>query len=124
MDAAELQRKSADIFGRVYDVLVEKAGASKDGEARDSFIAYHVERHTDKALLYSNSSEYRFMGLLRSGGKFRVSYDAFHVTYYYPEDDNETTRRIRTETNKALTPLYKEWIEQLAETIESHVAPK
>lgn len=58
----------------VYDVLVTHAGASEDG--RDDFVFHQTLRSPD---------EYRFMGALGFGGKFRNERGRWRVSAY-PED--------------------------------------
>lgn len=80
----------------VYDILVEKAGASESD--RGDFV-YH---QTDNF-----HYEYRFMGELGFGGKFRrqgYAGDRWYVDCY-PEHLNETTREIIRNTNFALMTL-------------------
>jgi hypothetical protein len=60
---------------KVYDILVQHAGAQEDG--RWDFVFHQTRGHV---------TEYRFMGLLGFGGKFwRTHWPRWYVSAY-PED--------------------------------------
>lgn len=83
----------------VYDILVTEAGAY-EGDRSD--FVYH---QTD-----TFHYEYRFMGGLGFGGKFRrqgYAGDKWYVDCY-PENLNDTTREIIQRTNAALMTIPKE----------------
>jgi hypothetical protein len=74
-------------FNRVYDVLVGYCGARGDLSSRASFVfAFCKERPP---------SEYRFMGALGFGGKFR--FPGFTVDCYL-EDSNPTSNAMIAQT--------------------------
>lgn len=88
-----MKRKKAN---KVYDILVEHAGAY-EGDRND--FVYH-QTH---AFHY----EYRFMGALGFGGKFRrtgYGEDRWYVDCY-PENLNAHTKAIIERTNAALNNL-------------------
>jgi hypothetical protein len=85
-------------FSRVYDVLVGCCGAHSDTSSRASFVfAFCKERPT---------AEYRFMGALGFGGKFR--FPGFTVDCY-PEDSNPRSDAMIAQANAALAPLAAEY---------------
>lgn len=77
-------------FCKVYDVLVEKAGAPP--VLKDDFLTAHIDRTFP-------CREWRFAGSLGFGGKYRSETNTIDC---YKED--ETPERLNTikETNKAL----------------------
>lgn len=81
----------------VYAVLVEYAGASERSDPRHEFIYHQTARFCP---------EFRFMGSLGFGGKFRRDHDRWLVTAY-PEDTTEERFRILQETNAALEDLQE-----------------
>ena len=87
-------------FERVYDVLIEHAGASKDGDTRLSFVLYYTDPNRQ-------ATEFRFCGTLGMGGKFRANRGKYYVTCY---QEDETPRRLKVmdETNQAIKALVVE----------------
>ncbi len=81
----------------VYDVLVEHAGASDMVSAREEFVQLQTDRHCP---------EYRFVGLLGFGGKFRRGgrSDRWYVDCY-PEDLTPQRQAAIDTTIKALEDL-------------------
>jgi hypothetical protein len=85
-------------FNRVYDVLVGYCGAHSDLSSRASFVfAFCKERPT---------YEYRFMGALGFGGKFR--FPGFTVDCYL-EDTNPKSSAMIAQANAAFVPLREEY---------------
>lgn len=90
---------SEDLANRIYDVLIEHAGASESW--RRDFVYHQTHEHVP---------EYRFQGLLGFGGKFRRSsrwYDkgeSWRVDCY-PEDRSPERDKLVEATNKALSEL-------------------
>lgn len=82
--------------GAVYDLLVEKCGAYP--RDRDGFILHHQ-------YIKNGSSEWRFGGLLGSGGKFYVTGHKWYVSNY-TENGGPEENLLIAETNKALQGMY------------------
>jgi hypothetical protein len=81
----------------VYDVLVEHAGEQEDEYSREMFVDAQVSDF---------QPEYRFMGVLGFGGKFRRR--TFNDEWYvdcYPENLNKERKVIIQKTNEALVAL-------------------
>jgi hypothetical protein len=94
---------TADQANAVYDVLVQHAGASdhQGTFARGHFVATETEECV---------REYRFMGALGGGGKFRRDYrggvrDCWYVSCY-PEDLTPARQAAVDATNAALAELH------------------
>lgn len=85
----------AEVANKIYDVLVTHAGASNEESSRISFVHEFSKRERP-------TSEYRFMGKLGFGGKFR--YPAFTVDCY-PEDETPARRTVIEHTNQQLAAL-------------------
>ena len=77
----------------VYDILVEHAGEVVDEYSRQRFV--------DAQMAYVER-EYRFMGALGFGGKFRRRYDDVWFVACYPEDMNPHRQAVIDATNAAL----------------------
>jgi hypothetical protein len=83
----------------VYDILIEKAGEVEDDHSRESFIYSQTTRFV---------GEFRFMGALGFGGKFRRgTYDDVWYVDCYSEDLNPSRRAIIKATNKKLAEYQK-----------------
>ncbi|MFS0887005.1 hypothetical protein [Aeromicrobium sp. 179-A 4D2 NHS] len=101
-----------ELAGRIYDLLIEKAGAVDDADDKDDFV-YWLSGALDTRL---GGKEYRFMGRLGFGGKFwwhvpynlpgRPEQGQWYVTCY-PEDSNPEREQIVADTNAALLDLYR-----------------
>lgn len=92
-------------FERVYDLLIEHAGAPKSGDTRLSFVLYF----TDAA---SRGTEFRFCGKLGMGGKFWRNAGRFYVTCY-KEDETPERLAIIAATNKAIEDALVETLATL-----------
>lgn len=89
---------SPEAANAIYDVLVEHAGEIEDEWSRETFVHAQTSRHCH---------EYRFMGALGFGGKFwREDFQRQWRVNCYAENENERTRKIIAETNKALDEVY------------------
>lgn len=86
----------------VWDLLVAEAGANPG--ARDEFCRYVTDNFNGGLELY----EYRFMGLLGFGGKFKNGWGQWYVAYYVPEDDTVDRRALRAVLNERLAALKEE----------------
>jgi len=86
--------KDAPMWDAIYDVLIGFAGAADEEPAFLSFMAVHA---TD-----SPCEEYRFMGSLGMGGKFRSK---SWTVDCYREDENDERRETIRKTNRALARL-------------------
>jgi hypothetical protein len=87
-----------EFFNRVYNVLAECCNVQDDKSSRATFVFHFCgERPT---------SEYRFMGALGFGGKFR--FPGFTVDCY-PEDSNPRSTAMIAQANAALIPLRAEY---------------
>ena len=81
---------------RIWDVLIEHAGASPD--EREAFVRYLTtpERF---------GHEYRFMGRLGFGGKLYYSPARGPWVACYREDETDERRAIITRVNRGLADL-------------------
>jgi hypothetical protein len=93
-DTEDLQ----EFFSRVYDVLVEQAGASRDEDERFSFVFEFTGQKPTGA--------YRFCGSLGMGGKFY--FPAFNVGCY-PEDRTSEREAAILATNQSLRSFGAEY---------------
>jgi len=73
----------------VYDVLVQHCGA-RDDDQRAWFIE-GVQRQQEAGL---GPVEWRFMGALGFGGKFRIAHGRVYVDCYPEDETNERRGRI------------------------------
>ena len=91
-----------EFFGQVYDVLVENCQASKDSFDRLNFV---------EAMTRDNPTrEYRFMGGLGFGGKFR--YPGFTVDCY-PEDCTPARQEIIDNANAVLVTMRTKYAQKV-----------
>ena len=98
---------STDVANLIYDVLVVKAGASECD--REYFVHYHNSTRDP-------STEFRFVGTLGFGGKFRTEYmgkrldgswgGKWYVNQYI-EDETEESRKVISEVNEILFFMKK-----------------
>jgi hypothetical protein len=100
------------VFERVYDVLVQHAGASEHDRGR--FVARHAVYLSEQNRRW-NCEEWRFGGLLGSGGKFWCDPESFRVSCY-TEDNSRERFEIIAKTNAALRPLQQEYYKLLEAT--------
>ena len=84
-----------DEFNKVYDLLVSIGGASES--YRQNFI-YHHARSSEPC------DEYRFMGKLGYGGKYRRKTNKVDC---YSEDETPKRRAIIEQLNAELAKLIK-----------------
>lgn len=82
--------------GKIWDILVECAGAYDSKRERDSFIHYQLKGCT----------EYRFGGKLGFGGKFWNNASMWYVNCY-KEDLTPELEKIIEDTNTRLKALYE-----------------
>ena len=80
---------------KIYNILVNLGGASED--MRDSFVYHHIDDKTDKN--HEICTEWRFMGKLGYGGKYRSRYNTVDC---YKEDETKTTLKLVNEINELL----------------------
>ncbi len=85
----------------MYDVLVNHAGAPNT-EARQDFLRLVTAWSEQNPY---ETHEYRFKGSLGMGGKFWLTPDSFHVSYY-TEDETPARARARSNANAALRELF------------------
>ncbi len=95
-----------EVFADVYAVLVDLGGSLPMWEG--DFLNYHVMKHAPNARTCGDTTEFRFMGRFGMGGKFWVTIESFHVTYY-SEDETAERKQIRQLMNEQLVPLHARW---------------
>lgn len=83
-------------LNKVWDILVEHAGAREDD--REAFVIVASERAR-------RCLEYRFMGKLGFGGKVWLWNDPHAYVSCYREDETRERKRIIQITNQALEKL-------------------
>ena len=81
-------------YEAVYGVLVEHAGASGYDDDRSQFVRVHTG--------HAVCTEFRFMGSLGFGGKYRSETSTVDC---YPEDLTDERRKIIQKTNAVLWTL-------------------
>jgi len=86
-----------DLYSKVWDILVEHAGASKSPDERESFVSSMTQ-------IEYPTSEYRFQGHLGFGGKLYRSSRGLSVSCY-PEDRTALREIIINSVNRLLSPL-------------------
>jgi hypothetical protein len=87
------QGLSIEDANAVYDILVKHADELEDEYSREDFVSAQTREYI---------SEYRFMGGLGFGGKFRRRSDDHWYVDCYSENLNKRTRAIIKATNNAL----------------------
>ena len=87
-----------DEANKVYDILIECAGARDTADYRYAFV-----HHTTN----ESCAEYRFMGALGRGGKFRNNHNGIYVDCY-PESARENEARLAmvAAANERLNALF------------------
>lgn len=93
---------TADMAGRVYQVLIEECRAPK-GHAISTFINYHSAEPGP----HGRGNEWRFGGILGMGGKFWTANNSWYVNCYSDDADADTVRRIKA-ANARLSALLSE----------------
>lgn len=87
----------ADIFGRVWDILVEHAGVRADPLNRETFVrTFLAPKH--------RATEWRFGGHFGHGGKFWRNAGRFYIACYR-EDETPKRLAIIEKVNKLLGEL-------------------
>jgi len=84
---------TADQANAVYDILVKHADENEDEYSREQFVYAQTTGFI---------SEYRFMGGLGFGGKFRRRSTGEWAVDCYSENLNPRTKALIKATNKAL----------------------
>lgn len=84
------KRLSPEFANKVYNILVEHAGAYED--MRQHFVYVHCE---DKYLC----GEFRFQGLFGFGGKYRSERNTID---YYSENHTKKLDKLQDKVNKLL----------------------
>jgi len=97
-----------NIADKIYDILVEHAGASPRDSERSGFI-YHQGKKPDKYNNTGGCAEYRFQGKLGFGGKFWNCNSRFYVNAY-TEDTGSRESEIIQKVNELLKPLYEDYL--------------
>lgn len=77
----------------IWGILVREAGATPSESRHQEFVHLHT---------VENCREYRFIGLLGHGGKYRSQRNRVDC---YPEDENKERLAVIERTNKALSGL-------------------
>ena len=83
-----------EMANKVWDVLIEHAGASSHDADRLAFVISSVGE--------DRLPEYRFQGALGFGGKVYLRDRRGWEVYYYPEDRSQKRDAIVSRTNAAL----------------------
>lgn len=91
-----------DLYERVWDILVENAGAPKGPHDREGFVLACLDTHRYRIL-----TEYRFGGKLGFGGKF-WRYNGRLYINCYPEDLNPAREAILEKVNQMLAEVTPE----------------
>jgi hypothetical protein len=92
---------SEEILGKMYDILIEHAGARQDNYDRNSFVRCALNWD------YRFTFEYRFMGRLGGGGKIWLPLHRNPYISCYSEDETPDRKGMMDETNKKLVALVK-----------------
>ena len=88
---------------KIGKILVDIGGANlKILNDHSDFIHY---------LTKESGQEYRFMGHLGSGGKFRINHEGWKVDCY-SEDFDPKKKALIVEMNNQLKVLYNEWLSE------------
>jgi len=88
---------------KIGKILIDIGGANPKILSENSdFLSYLTDERSRWDI------EYRFMGCLGSGGKFRTSYNSWKVDCY---SEDETPKRLKliSRINKKLKKLYDEF---------------
>lgn len=84
----------------IAKILVEIGGANAEIANENHFFIYYLTKESGQ--------EYRFMGHLGGGGKFRVTYWGWKIDCY-SEDSNPKREALIEEINGKLKTLYEEY---------------
>jgi len=84
---------------QIYEILVEHCGASES--YRDNFVLCHTDNEQIKI---HGSSEFRFIGKLGFGGKFRINGGRFFVDYN-AEDETLEVKSMAKTANELIAQL-------------------
>lgn len=90
---------SEETLGKVYDVLVECAGARDDAYDKRTFVQCALRWD------YNFTFEYRFMGNLGGGGKIWLPLDGEPYVNCYRESETPERKAMMEETNRKLSAL-------------------
>lgn len=93
---------TTELLSKTYDLLVAQCGASNIGNEKDRFVEHFSRVNPPR--------EYRFIGDLEFGGKFR--FPRFSVDCY-PEDETPERLAMISSANKQLKELVKNLAPQL-----------
>lgn len=88
---------------KIGQILVDIGGANSSILLEPSDFIYYLTKES--------GLEYRFMGHLGSGGKFRITHEAWKVDCY-SEDFDPKKKALIVEINKQLKVLYNEWLSE------------
>lgn len=91
-------------YEKVWDLLVEKAGASKDPYQKESFVSAYTQ-------IEHSASEWRFGGLFGFGGKFWRNAGTLPCPFYvalYREDRTPQREALLHEVNRDIEKLARE----------------
>jgi len=84
---------------KVYDILVECAGARDDAYDKMTFVRSALNWD------YEHNFEYRFMGNLGGGGKIRLPLKGAPYVDCYRENETPERKAMMEETNRKLKAL-------------------
>lgn len=90
-----------ETLGKMYDVLIECAGARKDVYDRNAFVQCAL--NWDYRFMF----EYRFQGKLGSGGKIWLPLHRDPSVSCYTEDETTERNEMMEKTNQKLAALVK-----------------
>lgn len=88
-----------EILGKMYDILVQHAGAREDSYDRNSFVQCAINWD------YRFSFEYRFMGSLGGGGKIWLPLHRDPYVSCYQENETPDRKEAIEKTNEVLSKL-------------------
>lgn len=89
--------EAKEIFSKIYDLLVEHAGAGIAGSSpKETFVRFFAEPYE----IYP-CTEWRFCGVLGFGGKF-WRYDGRYFITCYPEDSTPKRGEVIAKVNELL----------------------
>lgn len=90
-----------EMLDKMYDILVEHAGARKDSYDRRSFVQCALNWD------YRFGFEYRFMGSLGGGGKIWLPLDQDPYVTCYQESETPDRKQAMDKANEDLSKLVK-----------------
>jgi len=88
----------------VYTILVQTCGARDGTDAFGPTDRWEFKRGVNLQLGHGGPVEYRFMGALGMGGKFRIAHGRVYVDCY-PEDLDDERRGRIADANQMLSDL-------------------